>query len=64
MPGTEDDVADDAIERIIVTDSVPPFRLQDSPPFRKIDVLASSPLHAETIRRLHENRDLTDLLVF
>jgi ribose-phosphate pyrophosphokinase len=64
MPGSEDVVADDAIERFIVTDSVPPFRLQDSPAFGKIDVLPSAPLLAETIRRLHENGDLTDLLVF
>ena len=44
-------------------DSVPPFRL-DTAARRKVDILPVAPLLAETIRRLHDGRSLTDLLVF
>lgn len=56
-------IADPAIDRFVVTDSVPPFRL-DADALSKIDTLHIAPLLAETIRRLHENRALTDLMVF
>lgn len=46
-------MADPALDRIVVTDSVPPFRLQGSAAAERIDVLACAPLFAETIRRLH-----------
>jgi ribose-phosphate pyrophosphokinase len=63
MPGAAEVVADPAIDRLVVTDSVPPFRL--APNARgKIDTLRCAPLLAETIKRLHERRALTDLLVF
>lgn len=64
MPGAEDVLADDAIDRLIVTDTVPLFRLSSSQAREKIGVLSSAPLLAETIRRLHGNDTLTDLLVF
>jgi ribose-phosphate pyrophosphokinase len=63
MPGAAEVVADPAIDRLVVTDSVPPFRL--APNARgKIDTLRCAPLLGETIKRLHEGRALTDLLVF
>jgi ribose-phosphate pyrophosphokinase len=63
MSGAAEVVADPAIDRLVVTDSVPPFRL--APNARgKIDTLRCAPLLAETIKRLHERRALTDLLVF
>jgi ribose-phosphate pyrophosphokinase len=63
MSGAAEVVADPAIDRLVVTDSVPPFRL--GPNARgKIDTLRCAPLLAETIKRLHEQRALTDLLVF
>jgi ribose-phosphate pyrophosphokinase len=63
MSGAAEVVADPAIDRLVVTDSVPPFRL--GPNARgKIDTLRCAPLLAETIKRLHERRALTDLLVF
>jgi ribose-phosphate pyrophosphokinase len=63
MPGAAEVVADPAIDRLVVTDSVPPFRL--APNARgKIDTLRCAPLLAETIKRLNERRALTDLLVF
>ena len=63
MPGATQVIADPAIDRFVVTDSVPPFRL-GAAALAKIDTLRAAPLLAETIRRLHEGRALTDLLVF
>ena len=63
MPGAEAAIADPAIDRIVVTDSVPPFRLSDAAR-TKIDILPVAPLLAETIRRLHAGDTLEDLFVF
>jgi len=63
MPGAAQVIADPAIDRFVITDSVPPFRL-DTAARRKVDILPVAPLLAETIRRLHDGRSLTDLLVF
>jgi ribose-phosphate pyrophosphokinase len=63
MPGSAKVIADAAIEQLVVTDAVPAFRLDDATRV-KVKVLPVAPLLAETIRRLHENRDLADLLVF
>ncbi len=63
MPGATQVIAEPAIDRFVVTDSVPPFRL-DAGARDKIDTLPVAPLLAETIRRLHEGRALTDLLAF
>lgn len=62
-PGAGEVLTDPDIERVALTDSVPPFRLAHAPAREKLDVLASAPLFAEAIRRLHEGRDMTDLLV-
>ncbi len=64
MAGAAEALADPAIERLVVTDTVPPFRLAASPVREKVDILPTAPLFAEAIRRLHEGRALTDLLVF
>jgi ribose-phosphate pyrophosphokinase len=63
MPGAAQVIADPAIDRFVVTDSVPPFRL-DKASLAKIDILPVAPLLAKAIRRLHEGRALTDLFVF
>ena len=63
MPGASQVIADPAIDRLVCTDSVPPFRLEAAVR-GKVDTLRIAPLLAETIRRLHEGRALTDLLVF
>ncbi len=63
MPGAEDAILDSAIDRLVVTDAVPPFRLTQE--LRsKVDILPVAPLLGETIRRLHVGEALTDLLVF
>lgn len=46
-------MADRALDRIVVTDSVPPFRLHGSAAAQRIEVLACAPLFAEAIRRQH-----------
>jgi len=63
MPGSAEVIADPAIERFVVADAVPPFRLGAGPARAKVDLIPSAPLFAETIRRLHTGEALTDLLV-
>ena len=43
-------LTDPALERIVVSDSVPPFRLRGSAAAAKVEVLASAPLFAAAIR--------------
>jgi len=64
MPGAAEVVADPTIDQVVITDSVPPFRLAHPTGNKKLVVLPAAPLLAETIRRLHEERSLTDLGIF
>jgi ribose-phosphate pyrophosphokinase len=64
MRGSEEVLGDPAIERLIVTDSVPPFRLGPGTAREKLEILPIAPLLADAIGRLHEDRPLTDLVVF
>ena len=64
MPGAEAALMDPAIDRVVVTDSVPAFRLGAAAVRDKVDILPVARLLAETIRRLHVGETLTDLLVF
>lgn len=64
MPGAAEAVADPAIDQLLVTDAVPCFRLEGSAAIAKVRVLPAAPMLAETIRRLHEGRSLSDLMVF
>jgi ribose-phosphate pyrophosphokinase len=64
MPGAAEALAEDCIDRIAVTDAVPPFRLPDGIVRAKTDIIACAPLLADAIGRLHEGRDLTDLYVY
>jgi ribose-phosphate pyrophosphokinase len=63
MKGAAEALADPALERIVVTDAVPAFRLPPGATRDKLVMLPSAPLLAEAIARLHEGRPLTDLLV-
>ena len=63
MHGAAGVIADPAIDGIVITDAVPPFRLDRPAENRKLTILPTAPLLAETIRRLHEERSLTDLFV-
>lgn len=57
-----DTLADDAIEQIVVTDSVPPFRLPPDFVARRLTVISAAPLFAEAIRRLHGGGSLVELM--
>lgn len=43
----------DALTRLVISDSVPPFRLDASLVQRKLDIVKTAPLFAEAIHRLH-----------
>ncbi len=62
--GSEKAILNPALDGLIITDSVPPARVKEGPMADKITTLSCAPLLAEAIRRLHENRDLSDLFVF
>jgi len=64
MQGAAEVLADPALDRIVVSDAVPPFRLDHPEQNKKLTVLPAAPLLAESIRRLREGRNLTDLMVF
>lgn len=55
-------LADSALERIVVTDTVTPFRLQEGTVKEKVAVLSSAALFAEAIHRIHTGGSITDLL--
>jgi ribose-phosphate pyrophosphokinase len=60
--GAEKVLADPGLDRIYVTDSVPPFRLPASLLQEKFTVVPCAPLLAEAIKRIHSDKSLTDLL--
>jgi ribose-phosphate pyrophosphokinase len=64
MPGSETALADPSIDRLIATDSVPPFRLPKGPALAKLEVISTAPLLAKAIRHLHQAEPLTDLLPY
>jgi ribose-phosphate pyrophosphokinase len=64
MPGAAAAISDPAIERCVITDSVPPFRLDPDIVRGKIHIISAAPLLAEAIRRLCSGQSLSDLLVF
>jgi ribose-phosphate pyrophosphokinase len=50
------------LDRIIVTDSVPPFRLSRQLIAKKLTVVSAAPLFAEAIRRIHAGGSMVELL--
>jgi ribose-phosphate pyrophosphokinase len=55
-------ITDDALDQVVVTDSVPPFRLDPATARGKLVVLDSAPLFAEAIRRIHEGGSISELV--
>lgn len=55
-------VEDPAIDRIFVTDTVPPFRLADDAIGRRVEIVSVAQLVAEAIRRLHHNESIIELV--
>ena len=64
MPGAAEVIADPTVERIVVTDAVPPFRLDATVRRNKVHTIPAAPLLADAIRRLHRGQTLSDLMVF
>jgi ribose-phosphate pyrophosphokinase len=64
MAGSGEVLADPAIDQLVVTDTVPAFRLGPGAARDKLTILRSAPLLAEAVGRLHDGRALTDLVVF
>jgi ribose-phosphate pyrophosphokinase len=64
MAGAEGVIVDPAIDRLVVTDAVPPFRLPEGSAKGKVDMLPAAPLLAEAIRRIHRGETLSDLYAF
>ena len=64
MAGSEAALSDPALDRVAVTDAVPPFRVTDARLREKLDFLPCAPLLAEAIRRLQQGSPMDDLLVF
>ena len=62
MAGSAEVLADPAIDRVVISDSVPPFRLAGAAAMNKLTVLSAAPLIAASIRRLHDNLGLSDLM--
>lgn len=50
------------LDKIVVTDTIPPFRLDPVLARNKLVVLAAAPLFAEAIRRVHTGGSLVELL--
>lgn len=55
-------LADAALEKIVVTNTLPPFRLNAELRRDKLTVLDFAPLFAETIQRLHTGGSIVELL--
>jgi ribose-phosphate pyrophosphokinase len=54
-------LADPALEQLVVTDTVPPFRL-DAAARAKLRIISVAPLFAEAIRRMHAGGSLAELM--
>ncbi|MFN4175706.1 ribose-phosphate diphosphokinase [Phenylobacterium sp.] len=64
MPGAAEALADPALERVVVTDSVPPFRLAGAAIAAKVETVPAAPLLADAVGRLATGQALTDLLAW
>jgi ribose-phosphate pyrophosphokinase len=64
MSGSETALTDPAIDRFVVTDSVPIAIPGGEAARAKVEIISVAPLLAESIRRIHAGEMLSDLLVF
>ncbi len=55
-------LAHPALENIVITDSIPPLRLEKSPVMEKLLVLEAAPLLGQAIERIHSGGSLVELL--
>ena len=52
------------LDQIVITNTIAPFRLMEDAVKNKLTILDSTPLFAESIRRLHDNGSLVELLEY
>jgi ribose-phosphate pyrophosphokinase len=62
LEGAREAVSDPALARVLVTNTIPPFRLDPDLVRRKVELVDAAPLVAEAIRRIHEGGSLVELL--
>jgi ribose-phosphate pyrophosphokinase len=55
-------VADSSVDQLVVTDTIPPFRIDQNLARQRLVVLETAPLLAEAIRRMHEGGSIVELL--
>ncbi len=55
-------MADERIRRVMVTDSVRPFRVKNDLLKSKLQIISTTRLFADAIRRIHDNESISDLL--
>lgn len=61
VPPAAEVLAAAPLQSIVVTDTVPAFRLEGTAAAARLSVIGSAPLVAEAIRCLHDNRSLSQL---
>ncbi len=62
LTGSAEVVADGALDGVVVTDTIPPFRLPEELVRAKVTVLRLAPLLAEAVARLHTGGSLVELM--
>ncbi|MFZ5791697.1 MAG: ribose-phosphate diphosphokinase [Pseudomonadota bacterium] len=62
VPPAAERLGDPVFERVVITDTVPPFRLGPQPLGGKLAVLDTAPLFAEAIKRLQTGGSIVELM--
>jgi len=58
----DSNLAQPELERLVITDTIPPFRLHSEATCAKLKVLSASPLFGAAIERIHSGGSIVDLL--
>ncbi|WP_018863436.1 ribose-phosphate pyrophosphokinase [Thioalkalivibrio sp. ARh3] len=59
--GAQDNLASDAFERVLVTDTILPPKIDHEALGQRLEIVSAAPLFAQAITRLHAGGSLTDL---
>lgn len=62
VPNANEVLAEPALNELVITNTVPPFRLYSEAVKNKLVILDVAPLLAEAIRRIHEDGSIVELL--
>ena len=55
-------ISNPALDKVVITNSIPPFQLNSDLAREKLIVLDATPLFAEAIRRMHSGESIVELL--